>query len=466
MSDKNAPAVHGSYRAAIDAFLHDRLQAKLDKLPLDDAKRSKLIAEYQRGPWLESAATRVKHIQAVTHSLKPIHSDARGTSLFVRPSDLPTLEVLGSHALGSRFDMDVVGTSASLDVFTLLRLEVNGRSLLQALIAKDTEALKALNDDPAKACILRDDLISLTAERKGGVSSHVCAKQLYWLTGDDANDDAQYQLIAPLYPTSLAQRVYEEVQDARFGEPNKLARQARRGGLRHDSVYREYRALAVQKLGGGNSQNLSKLNSERGGKNYLLSSLAPIWKARRNILPLRTESIFERSFGARRSVRAAVRRFQEHLSSGRPNNMHFRDRTDQLWERIVDELVVHAGELLFQPAGWTRDTAFEKLVEEEQLWLDPLRAELPEEADFRDRWLKMDWPEKIGSRFANWLNRELQDKLLDVGSDEAREWRRRLEEGGSIWEQHVPELRDRLNAINKTLLRKTHGELTQGLERA
>ncbi|WP_250470193.1 type I-F CRISPR-associated protein Csy1 [Caballeronia sp. GAFFF2] len=466
MSDKNAPEAHSCYRAAIDAFLHDRLQAKLDKLPLDDAKRAELIAEHQRGPWIESAAKRVVQIQAVTHSLKPIHSEARGTSLFVKPSSLSTLDVFGSHALGNRFDMDVTGNAAALDVYKLLKLEVGGISLLEALIANDRQALDALNDDLVKASILRDAFIGLTAEREGGASSHVCAKHLYWLIGDDANDDAQYHLIAPLYPTSLAQRVYEDVQDARFGEANKLARRARREGLPHDGVDREYHDLAVQELGGTKPQNISICTSERGGKNYLLSSLPPIWKGKGNYLPAHTTSVFERTLAARRSVRAAVRRFQEHLLSGRPGNMRFRDRTDRLWDRIVDELVVYAGELLLQPAGWTRDTAFEKLVEEEQLWLDPLRAEIPEEADFRDRWLNTNWSEKIGSRFANWINSELQEKLLDVGSDEAREWRGRLQDEATIWEEHVPELRDRLNVLSKTFLRKAHGELIQGHDRA
>ena len=64
MSESSAPEESATFRAAIDTFLHDRLQSKLDKLAPDDPKRAELIAEYQRAPWLESAAKRVKQIQA------------------------------------------------------------------------------------------------------------------------------------------------------------------------------------------------------------------------------------------------------------------------------------------------------------------------------------------------------------------------------------------------------------------
>ncbi|WP_250526907.1 type I-F CRISPR-associated protein Csy1 [Caballeronia sp. GAWG2-1] len=461
MSCSHAPGASDCFRAAIDAFLPDRLQAKLDKLPLDDAKRSELIAKYQRGPWLNDAARRVKHIQVVTHSLKAMHPRARGTNLYIKPTELPSLSEVGSHALGNHFVVDVTGDAGALDVYKLLKIESGGRSLLQALLDDDQAALQALADDPSEAKTLREALISIVAERDGGPASHGYAKQLYWLVGDNADDDAQYHLISPLHPTSLAQVIYEEVQDARFGDSNKLARQAYRDGSMYEGAYRDYRDLAIQKLGSTKPQIVSQLTSERGGNNYLLSSLPPIWKAQRNFLPVHTTSIFARSFGARRSVRAAVHRLQEHLSSSRPNNMHFRDRTNRLRERIVDELVIYAGELLLQPAGWTREPCFDTLAEEEKLWLDPLRAELPEEGDFLQRWLVMDWPAQIGIGFGNWLNGQLQDKLTRVSFEEAREWRKKLLGEGSSWVQHLRDLRDRLGAPHYIPFRKTHGELTE-----
>ena len=276
MKNEAPPADHASYCEAIAAFLQERLHAKLDKLKdEEDDKRQEVLAQHQPTAWLKDAARRVQQIQAVTHALKPIHPDARGTNLYVEPSTLPALAELGSHALGVRFVGDVVGNAAALDVYKLLKLEVHGRSLLTALLAHDADALAALHTDPQQAQALRDAFVSLTQPRAESPSSHTLAKQLYWLTGSDACDDAHYTLLAPLYATSLAHAVHAQVQEDRFGEANKAARQARRERKMHDGVFHDYPGLAVQNMGGTKPQNISQLNSERRGVNYLLSSLPP-----------------------------------------------------------------------------------------------------------------------------------------------------------------------------------------------
>ena len=96
------------WRDTIAQFISERLQAKLDKLKDDDPKRVELLEQYQVETWINNAARRVMQIQAVTHSLKPIHPDARGSNLYVEPSGLPPLAELGSHALGDHFESDVV----------------------------------------------------------------------------------------------------------------------------------------------------------------------------------------------------------------------------------------------------------------------------------------------------------------------------------------------------------------------
>lgn len=421
----NGPGL--GFRAAVDAFLQQRLQDKLDKLkPDEDTQRAELIAQHQRDTWLQSAAKRVQQIQAVTHSLKPIHPDARGTNLYVQPATLAPLAELCSHALGTKLTPDVVGNAAALDVYKLLKLEVAGVNLLAALQANHSDALQALSTDPQQAQVLRDAFVGLTLAREGGASSHVRAKQLYWLVGSDPCDDAAYHLLAPLYATSLAHAVYAPLQDARFGEANKAARQARREGKAHDGAYHEYRGLAVQKMGGTKPQNISQLNSERGGTNYLLASLPPpAWQAGQRYLPIHASSVFERAFGARPAVRSTVKACLAFLLEDAAFNVGTREQVRDYQETLKDELVVYAGEMQSQLAGWSLDERYEDLAWPEKLWLDPDRAELPGETAFAQEWNRKDWPEQVGKRFANWLNAQLQGKL-PVGDAEAREWRRVL----------------------------------------
>ncbi|ODS62699.1 MAG: type I-F CRISPR-associated protein Csy1 [Acidovorax sp. SCN 65-108] len=447
MPTNDSPPIFGNYREAIHTFLQERLNAKLEKLKADeDGKRTELIAQHQPSAWLEDAARRVQQIQAVTHSLKPIHPDARGTNLYVEPRTLPPLAELGSHTLGERFVGDVVGNAAALDVYKLLKLEVNGRSLLTALLAHDADALAALHADPAQAQALRDAFVSLTQPRAEGPSSHTLAKQLYWLTGSDACDDAHYTLLAPLYATSLAHAVHAQVQEDRFGEANKAARQARRERKMHDGVFHDYPGLAVQNMGGTKPQNISQLNSERRGVNYLLSSLPPQWKASAVRLPMHATSVFDRLFIARPEVRRAVRALRVFLESNPDANLATRERREELLDALVDELVSLAAELQqILPPGWSRDDErFADLHRSEQLWLDPLRAEQPDEADFAREWLQMDWPAAVGQRFANWLNAQLRGKL-PVGDAEARAWQKELLTDEDGFQQQLRTLRQRLD---------------------
>lgn len=450
------PPLGGSarFRAVIDCFIQDRMQAKLDKLKPDDPEYDEVRASFARDIWLASAAKRVEQIQAVTHSLKPIHPDARGTNLYVEPSKLPALEELGSHALGEVFDIDVVGNAAALDVYKLLKLRSDGRSLLTALLANDSEALSALHDNPQTAAAWRDALVSLTQSQSGAASSHPLAKQLYWLTGEDPCDDASYELLAPLFATSLAHAIFKEIHEDRFGETNKAARLARREGKAHEGVFHDYPGLAVQKMGGTKPQNISQLNSDRSGVNYLLSCLPPMWDAPGGQLPVRSESVFEKLFAARPEVKSHVRKLRTFLESDPAPNQATRDRRDTLLDGLLDELVAMAGELQECPAGWTRDNdRFATLAMDEKLWLDPLRSQLPEESDFARQWMWMDWPEAVGKRFARWLNAQLGHKL-PVGDVEALQWKELLtDEDGFV--QQLRELRATLQATSLAVAQTT-----------
>ena len=450
MSEAPETGGKAGYRAAISAFLQERLQAKLDKLKPDDPQRDEVIALFAHDVWLACAAKRVEQIQAVTHSLKPIHADARGTNLYVEPRTLPPLAELGSHALGERFVGDVVGNAAALDVYKLLKLEVNGRSLLTALLAHDADALAALHADPAQAEKLRDAFVSLTQPRAEGPSSHTLAKQLYWLTGTDACDDSHYILLAPLYATSLAHAVHAQVQEDRFGEANKAARQARRERKVHDGVFHDYPGLAVQNMGGTKPQNISQLNSERRGMNYLLSSLPPKWKVNAQRFPTHADSVFTRYFDSRPLVRQTVKTLRRYLESNPNPVKDTRDHRKELVDMLVDEMVNMAAELQHAlPPGWTLDDPrFSALNEDEQTWLDALRAELPEEDDFANRWLAMEWPDAIGTRFGNWLNARLEGKL-SFSDIEFRAWKKELLTDEDGFSQQLRERRKRIRAARK-----------------
>lgn len=433
------------YRAEIQRFLDERLQTKLDKLKDDDPKRDTLIAQHQPAAWIEDAARRVGQIQVVTHALKPTHPDARGTNLYCRPEELPQREHLGSHALAAACAQDVVGNAAALDVYKFLKLTVDGCNLLEALLADDEAAVAALSDEPAQA---QEWAAAFKAVLSAGkdLASHALAKQLYWPVTESATDDAGYHLLMPLYASALAQAVHERVNLARYSDEAKAARKARWDDKPSPHGYADYPALAARKLGGTKPQNISQLNSQRGGVSYLLGSLPPSWTSRQTLILWRTDSVFPR-LRSRPDVRDTLRELAMFLRKNPDSKMETRDRRDVYVDALIDAAVGFAAQVrAAMPAGWSRDPRCQ-LAQCEQLWLDPGRAASagPDDADFHKAWLWRDWPNEVGERFAGWLNQQLERKL-PVGDPEKKYWARQLLADGE-WAWRIDQDRRQVEAV-------------------
>lgn len=418
------------FRSAIASFIEARREAKL-KGKEDDADTA---SKYEYGTWLADAARRVGQIQAVTHVLKATHPDARGSSLHVAPGSLPQRDEIGSHLLGGDFAEDVVGNAAALDVFKFLKIEVDGRRLLDWMQLGDADLKAALSDDEGTATAWMSAFASLVRSDVDP-ATHPMAKQVYWLVGDDPLDDAHYHLLQPMFSSSLAHVVHADIRDARFGEANKEARQAFRDRKVHDTPYRNYRNLVARKLGGTKPQNISQLNSERGGVNYLLASLPPpAWKPSGSTHLLKQESAFGGLiwFGGMREL---VQTLIDFLEDDPAPTMDTRKHRETIERAIGQEMAMFGAAIRGRyEAGWTRDPEC-RLLCCERLWLDPDRIELPlrddpqhpkwreEDENFNIAYHYGDWANEVAGRFGNWLNAQLHRAgLVAVSLPERNHW--------------------------------------------
>lgn len=412
-----------AFRSAITAFIEERRDAKLKGNDNDE-----VAEKYEYTVWLADAARRVGQIQAVTHTLKATHPDARGSSLYVTPSQLPQHAEIGSHSLGDNFAEDVVGNAAALDVYKFLKTEVEGRPLMAWMQSADPDLQMALSEEADTAKAWMSAFASLVRQ-EASPSAHAMAKQLYWLTGEEPGEDSAYHLLQPLFSSTLAHAVHADIQSARFGEANKAARQARRDKVPHDEQYRDYRDLAIRKLGGTKPQNISQLNSERGGINYLLSSLPPKWTASNKIKLLHVDSILN-AFRWFEDVPDLLKSLSDFLRSDPEKIKETRETREALEQALGQQLALFGESIrLSQEPGWTRNASCQ-LPLCEKLWLDPERTELPvretheqEDADFNAAYTWGDWPDEVASRFASWLNAYLRDKKITaVGDAEHKHW--------------------------------------------
>lgn len=421
-----------AFHSAIAGFIESRKEAKL-KGKEDDAETA---LKYEYGTWLADAARRVGQIQVVTHVLKATHPDARGSSLHVPPASLPAHREIGSHVLGEHYAEDVVGNAAALDVFKFLKVEVNGKRLLDWMQAGDADLQSALSKDTELAHGWMSAFASLVREDQQP-SSHPMAKQVYWLIGEEPQDDAQYHLLQPMFSSSLEHVVHFRIKDSFWEEPNKSARKAKWDKKPSSEPFVDYRNIVGRKLGGSNKQNVSQLNSERAGLNYLLPSLSPpAWKQDEHASLLKRDSALE-GFVWFEGVRRQLKELTKYLLSVQDEvgNMAVRNQRDALADGIVQQLAMFGATIQARHTpGWSRDEAC-RLPRCERLWLDPERSVLPVREDtdhpqwsaddlaFQQEYERGDWADEVAGRFGLWLNQRLRDRgLVTMAEPELRHW--------------------------------------------
>ncbi|EOY5728212.1 type I-F CRISPR-associated protein Csy1 [Enterobacter bugandensis] len=408
----------------IAEYIAGRRQTKLEAFDKEAAKRSDtdsatLAAErrdlelrYEPRAWLTDAAKRAGQINLVTHAAKFTHGDSKSSSIY---SEAVALEGYLSTAALSGLEPDAVGNAAALDVAKLLQTRVNGGdSLLASLKRGDRAALAAFTDDANQL----DEWIAgfSRALTPGEPASHKLAKQGYFPVGEN------YHLLSPLFATSLVHAMHQKMIAFRFGDDVKAIWKARREKTWHPTPLTLFPHSAEIHFGGTKPQNISYLNSVRGGRSWLLSCQPPQWK-KADKPPTTLRSIFTLGGQFDRRANSTVQLLVSLLArTGDYTNVRIREARDEYIDALIDLLFVVASEL--QRDTWQNWTlSCERLVTHQQLWLDPWRTKTDEA--FRLERDKDDWQVSVATDFALWLNARLSKVLKDLGYVEQREWQTR-----------------------------------------
>ena len=430
----------------IVSYISGRRQTKLDAFDKDAAKRlngadatveslilqerRELELRYEIRAWLTDAASRAGQISLVTHAAKFTHGDAKSSSIF---SETNADEGYLSTATLAKPAADAVGNAAALDVAKLLQTEVDGDSLLACLQRKEYSALAELaENDQQLAGWVEGFSRALTTKDP---ASHKLAKQVYFPVADG------YHLLNPLFSSSLAQALHQRMVTLRFSEESKEIWKARREKKWHPQPLVMFPKTAVMNFGGTKPQNISALNSSRGGRVWLLASVPPQWEQQSNP-PYGSKTLFGQG-PFERSTRDIRRRLIALLiKTGDTKNHHIRRARDRYIDEIIDVLFSLAADI--QREEWSAWTQSEKcqLKSHQQLWLDPWRAKIDEVFCLERE--KDDWQDAVADDFALWLNSHLRRAELSVGKTEQREW------------QSKPLFRRRLHEMELAIRRSRH----------
>lgn len=423
LEDVSPPTIRG----LIEQYIQGRLNEKLEKLKEDDfTEREKLLEKYQPETWLEDASLRISQIRLATHTPKQHHPSSKASAMFYAGQD-KTHDFVGSQGL--QLEADVIGNAAVLDVFKLLRQKFDDISLLERLLKADQDFIFALSNNAEQAEIRFQRFLAFS-QIPTELNAGRLSKQVYFPVKQD-----DYHILVLLYPSALVHRVYQQISHDRFGEQNKVLREARFKGLHHAEESREYSSLLVQNYGGSKPQNISQLNSDRRGTMWLLPSLPPVWKGQIAELP-KSGSVFTGYLSNRKDVKPILKSIVHmYRHEYDRNTVQFRDKRNELVDRLVDCVIDMSLELQQSAnSGWTLEGSLQ-FNRAESLWLDRgYREELfdkedqdnlnDEEQEWLESYRERDWHAEVGYNFGRWLNNVLttKGKLADLDDHEARVW--------------------------------------------
>lgn len=433
--------------STIKSYLNSQFETALKKAiadmrkPTDNMiikKGEQLKGEFLYEDWIKNFKNSLEFMKSeklsfATHTSKGVHSSVRSDNIILFGENKNSLPLFASSSSVEILSIDAnsnntgshAGHLKNIVNFLNIRTEKHIIYLLimnrQSGIYTYFKSYLTLEDFEYLYDLLNNEITQpKTDERNKQV--------LFPLESED------YICLIPLYPASLANYFFKQIQYIKYSETFKKSREAKKSKKISES-YKDIIDLAVTKLGGDNAQNVSRLNNEQSGINYLLPSIPPpsLTKAQTDDAHTFKPSKFASSiFNSKQltyQCRFAIERIFAVVKDTR-NIVDVRDKRKQALDEVLHIIFTIAASLRHtMPAGWTKEY---QLDMHQKLWLDPNRGELDGEAAFAEMRIQDDWHTAVINDFASWVNQLLKTEFAKqkayFGDAEYIEWEREIED--------------------------------------
>jgi len=374
---------------AIKEFFAERKSAWLKKkvtasMPEEEKTEIEKEAEekFSMDTWLPDAARRAAQLSMVTHPSKFSHPSSRTSSIIanaIKKAD-------GFLRTGnSEATPDVFGNAAALDVYKFLSLKLDdGKTLLEHVEQGSETARQQLAINTATFEDIQEGLLAI---KQGGDEAFTSdkVKQVYFPC------DGDYHLLSILTPSGLMFELRNRVNDMRFSEKTKEARKLKKGDNYSDTGFDDLFNLSMIGYGGTKPQNISVLNSQNGGKAYLLPCLPPLLQKRDVRLP--RYNFFTNTLWVGRFKESFSR--LHNLMQQERNNLNIRQRRDSILRGIIDQGINVMWSIRNHEAGWSQTEHYSNLPAYQRIWLDDVWLQEREDSD--------EWLNKVVEEFTRWI---------------------------------------------------------------
>lgn len=355
---------------AIEGFLTERREAWLKKKlkpSQSDSEQAELQTEALRqfalANWLPDAAKRAKQLNVVSHPAKFSHSAAKTSSVIAQSE--PKNDGLLRYGNVMDIELDVFGNAAAMDVYKFVSLELqDGLTVLQHLEQETQQIQQQFELPTASFEDLHSGLMAVKQDSDSQTSTSGKVKQVYFPVEAEENG---YHLLSILTSSGLMYELKQRINEMRFSEATKQAREDRKSGEFNPDGLREIYGLTGIGYGGTKPQNISALNNQNGGVAYLLSSMPPALESRPIRLPKHDffqEVLWSKAFNW------AFKELDYLLNKDWRRTFEIRNQRDAVFEAAIYQTKDLLEQVREMAAGWSSSKTYDNLPTWQKHWLD------------------------------------------------------------------------------------------------
>ncbi|SBS28483.1 CRISPR-associated protein Csy1 [Marinomonas spartinae] len=352
------------------AWLKKNLSTSMSELEVKE-KEQECESVFALKNWLPNAAKRAGQMSISTHPCTFSHPSARKNKNGYASAIIASNEARDDGFLRTgnvAVAADALGNAAALDVYKFLTLITDdGQSVLQHL-EQDSELAQGLltlsnAEEEHSYQVLKQGFLAMSANDEEVITSSKI-KQVYFPVRQQG-DETEYHQLSLLTASGLVFELRQRLDNMRFGEAIKLAREKKKANEYHED-FREIYDLTTIGYGGTKPQNISVLNNQNGGKAHLLMSVPPAIKNRQVHFP--KTDFFQQSV----SYFQCKDLFQQlhTLYKREDNNIQIRTQRDEMYQEVIDYLIERVWQVRAVASEQYIESA-SQLPKAQAIWLCP-----------------------------------------------------------------------------------------------
>lgn len=312
------------------------------------------------------------------------------------------------------------GSTCSLDILTpaqylgsaslLLSTVTPDKNVLEAVISRDKELEKELELLSLPIEKLQEKVQKMLEDsRKEPDATDTHLRQVYFPIAE-----GEYHLLSVMPSSSLSLEMYRRIRAINGHKIDCYSKKSEAYGKSCEEV----KGLTMIGFGGTKPQNISALNSRRGGKAYLLSSLPPSLHEVKVRIP--KSDFFKESIWYK-SQSSALYQLHAYMKQER-NTMEIRKAIHDLVDEMIDAVLLVAYQIRAGAAGWSEEETYVVLPRSQKIWLDDACMEERQDPS---------WTGEIAASFARWVvfsyEKLLGEEAVSLGDAEWRCFKDQME---------------------------------------